>query len=215
MGRAVPLSVDPGEQAAAGGMPVVDVRGDARPSPLALQFALLAVRLVEAGTAGEVLIRVAEAARRLLPTADAVSVTMRVGDDTFHTAVSLDPIARELDRIQYDVGAGPCVDAARMTGLGLAVSSDLATTRAWPDFGAAASARGFVAVVSSALAPDPGALALGALNIYARGGHVLGAGDQDVTLMLATHGALALAHAQALSYAELQHSRLFRATHPR
>jgi hypothetical protein len=192
----------------------VDVRGDARPSLLARQFALLAVRLVEARTAEEVLIRVAEAAQRLLSAADAVSVTMRVGDDGFHTVVSLDPVARELDRIQYDVGEGPCVEAARMVGLGLAASSDLATTQAWPDFGAAAVARGFVAVVSSALAPDPGTVALGALNIYIRRGHALGAADHDVVLLLATHGALALAHAQALSYAELQHGRLFRATHP-
>jgi hypothetical protein len=139
---------------------------------------------------------------------------MRVGDGSFRTLASLDPVALELDRIQYDVGAGPCVDAARMTGLGLAVSSDLANTRAWPDFGAAAAARGFVAVVSSALAPDPGAAALGALNLYARRGHMLDAADQDVALLLATHGALALAHTQALSYAALQHGRLLRATHP-
>jgi hypothetical protein len=190
-----------------------DMRGDARPSLLAREFALLAVRLVEAGTAAEVLTQVAEAAQRLLSAADAVSVTMRVGDGTFHTQVSLDPVARELDRIQYDVGEGPCIDAARMTSLGLAVSSDLTAAPAWPAFAAAATARGFVAVVSSALAPDPGAAAVGALNVYAR--HVLGAADHDVALLLATHGALALAHAQALSYAELQHGRLVRATHPR
>lgn len=191
------------------------MRGDASPSVLAREFALLAVRLVEAGTAAEVLIRVAEAAQRFLSAADAVSVTLRAGDDTFHTAVSLDPVARELDRMQYDVGEGPSVDAARMIGLGLAASSDLAATPAWPDFGAAAVARGFVAVVSSALAPDPGKVALGALNVYVRRGHALRATDHDVVLLLATHGALALAHAQALSYAELQHGRLFRATHPR
>jgi hypothetical protein len=192
-----------------------DMRGDARPSLLAREFALLAVRLVTAGTATEVLTQVAEAAQRLLSAADAVSVTMRVGDGTFHTQVSLDPVARELDRIQYDVGEGPCIDAARMTGLGLAVSSDLTASPAWPAFAVAATARGFVAVVSSALAPDPGAEALGALNVYVRRGHVLGTADHDVALLLATHGALALAHAQALSYAELQHGRLFRATHPR
>jgi hypothetical protein len=148
----------------------------------------------------------------MVSAADAVSVTMRVGDGTFHTSVSLDPVARELDRIQYDLGEGPCIDAARMPGLGL-VSSDLTATREWPAFVAAAAARGFVAVICSALAPDPGAAAVGALNVYAR--HVLCAADHDVALLLATHGALALAHAQALSYAELQHGRLFRATHPR
>ena len=197
------------------GAPGVDMRGDARPSLLARDFALLAVRLVEASTVGDVLAEVAQAARRLIAGADAVSVTLRAADGTFHTPVSLDPAARELDRIQYRAGEGPSVDAARMTGLGLAVSSDLTTAREWPAFAAQATARGFVAVVSSALAPDPGAPALGALNMYARRGHAFGAIDHDVALLLATHGALALAHAQALTYAELQHGRLFRATHPR
>jgi hypothetical protein len=68
-------------------------------------------------------------------------------------------------------------------------------------------------VVSSALSPDPGAAAVGSLNVYAR--HPLDATAHDVALLLATHGALALAHAQALSFAALQHGRLFRATHPR
>jgi hypothetical protein len=192
----------------------VDVRGDAEPSPFARQFALLVPRLVAASTATEVLALLVETARRLFPGADSISVTARVGDGTLHTPVSIGPAAAELDQIQYDVGEGPCLDASRMIGPGVAASSDLATTRAWPDFGAAAAARGYVAVVSSALAPDPGVPALGALNVYARRGHALAATDHDVALLLATHGALALAHAQALSYAELQHSRLVRAEHP-
>lgn len=197
------------------GGPGIDVRGDARPSLLGRRFALLAVRLVEASSAAEVLSEVAGAAQRLFAGADAVSVTVRVGDGTFHSPVSLGPAAHELDRIQYDAGEGPCIDAARMPGFGLAASSDLTTTQAWPDFTAAAAARGFLAVVSAALAPDPRVTAVGALNIYARRGHAFGATDHDVALLLATHGALALAHAQALSFAELQHGRLYRATHPR
>jgi hypothetical protein len=193
----------------------VDVRGDAEPSPLARQFALLVPRLVVASTVSEVLACLVEAAQRMLPAADSVSVTARVGEGALHTPVSVGSAAAELDRIQYDAGEGPCLDASRMIGPGVAASSDLATTRAWPHFGAAAAAMGFVAVVSSALAPDPAAVAIGALNVYARRGHALHTADHDVALLLATHGALALAHAQALSYAELQHGRLFRATHPR
>lgn len=192
----------------------VDVRGDAEPSSLARRFALLVPRLVAASTATEVLTLLAEAAQRFLPAVDAVSVTARVGDGTLHTPVSIGPAAAELDRIQYDLGEGPCVDASHMIGPGVAASSDLATTRAWPGFGAAAAALGYVAVVSAALAPEPGLPALGALNVYARRGPAIAATEHDVALLLATHGALALAHAQALSYAELQHGRLVRAEHP-
>jgi hypothetical protein len=193
----------------------VHLRGDAEPSLLARQFALLAPRLIVASTASEVLSLLAEAALRLFPAADSVSVTARVGGGALHSPVSIGPAAAELDRIQYDIGEGPCVDASGMIGPGLAACSDLATTPAWPHFGPAAAAKGYLAVVSAALAPDPGVPALGALNVYARRGHVLAATDHDAALLLATHGALALAHAQALSYAELQHGRLVRAEHPR
>ena len=193
----------------------VDLRGDAEPSALARQFALLVPRLVVASTAGEVLTLLVRAAQRLLPAADSISVTVRAGHDgTLHTPVSLGPAAAELDRIQYDTGEGPCIDASRMTRPGVAAGSDLATTRAWPGFGAAATARGIGAVVSCALAPEPATAALGALNVYARRSHALDAGH-DAALLLATHAALALAHAQALSYAELQHGRLVRAAHSR
>jgi hypothetical protein len=141
-----------------------------------------------------------------------VSVTLRAGDGTFHSPVCLHAAAVELDRIQYEAGAGPCVDAARLTGPGLVVGDDLAVDGAWPAFAAAALARGFAAVVSSALAPDPAARALGALNLYSRRARALDVAARDVALLLATHGALALAHAQAQSYGEVQHGRLRRAT---
>lgn len=197
-------SVDPGEP--------VPAAGAGGPSPVALRFAQLTARLLEAGTVREVLTRVAEAAPQLLPAADAVSVTVRAGDGTFHTPVCLHAAAAELDRVQYAALAGPCVDAARLTGPGLVVGSDLAASPAWPVFAAAATARGFAAVVSSALAPDPATSALGALNLYSRRARALDVAALDVALLLATHAALALAHAQAQSYGEVQHGRLRRAT---
>ena len=189
----------------------LDEREDARPGALVRQFARLTAQLLEAGTVSEVLTRVALAAQRLLPAAHAVSVTVRAGDGTFRTPISLHPAATELDQVQYDLGVGPCVDAARMTGPGLAASADLAGAEAWPGFGAAASERGIGSVISTALVPHPGAAgALGALNIYGRRGHVLDVAAQDVALLLATHAALALAHTQALNYAAVQHGRLRR-----
>lgn len=184
-------------------------------TPLARQFAVLTGRLLEAGTIAEVLTQVALAAQRLLPAADAVSVTTRAGDGAFRTPVSLHPLAAELDQIQYDAGAGPCVEAARMTGPGLAASADLATAPEWPTFGAAATSRGVGSVLSAALLPDPATIgALGALNIYSRRRHTLDTAAQDIAMLLATHAALALAHAQALNYAALQHARLRKAAIP-
>ncbi|MHA6629921.1 hypothetical protein ACU61A_31150 [Pseudonocardia sichuanensis] len=175
------------------------------------QFVLLAARLLEAGGVAEVLTQVALAARRLLSTVDAVSVTVHSGDG-FRTPVSLQPVAAALDQVQYDTGAGPCVAAARMTGPGLVVGRDLAASGEWPVFARVAVDRGYGSVLSAALAPDPGsAVALGALNLYFRRPHAPDTAVEDVALLLATHGALALAHAQALSYGVVQHGRLRKA----
>jgi hypothetical protein len=177
----------------------------------ARQFVLLAAQLLEAATVGEVLTQVALAARRLLTAVDAVSITVHAGDG-FHTPVSLQPAAAVLDQVQYDTGAGPCLAAARMTGPGLVVGGDLASAREWPVFARFAVGRGYGSVLSAALAPDPGsAMALGALNMYFRRPHAPDAAVQDIALLLATHGALALAHAQAMSYGVVQHGRLRKA----
>jgi hypothetical protein len=175
------------------------------------QFVLLAARLLEAGDVAEVLTQVALAARRLLSTVDAVSVTVHAGGG-FRTPVSLQPAAEALDQVQYDAGAGPCLTAARMRGPGLVVNGDLGAAGEWPVFARAALARGYGSVLSAALAPDPGhAVALGALNMYFRRPHAPDAAVQDIALLLSTHGALALAHAQALSYGVVQHGRLRKA----
>ncbi|OZM77749.1 hypothetical protein CFP66_33830 [Pseudonocardia sp. MH-G8] len=180
----------------------------------ARQFALLAAQLLAAGTVTEVLTHVALAAHRLLAVVDGVSVTVHSGGG-FRTPVSLHPAAAELDQVQYDADAGPCLAAARMTGPGL-VSVDVDEAGDWPVFARAAARRGYGSVLCAALAPDPGpAMALGALNLYFRRPHGPVAADRDVALLLATHGALALAHARALSYGVVQHGRLRKAALPR
>ncbi|MEV6622168.1 GAF and ANTAR domain-containing protein [Amycolatopsis sp. NPDC051106] len=185
---------------------------DGEPGPLAGQFAELTARLLDAATVGEVLEQVVRAARHTVPGADLVSVTLRSPRGKYFTPVETDPVATELDRVQYETGEGPCLEASREDGPGHVHSDDLAAEPAWPRFGPRAAEHGFKAVLSTALypfaAPEHQS---GALNIYARGTAVLDDRARDTALLPATHASLALAGVSARTRAELEAENLRRA----
>ncbi len=70
--------------------------------PLAEQFVRLTESLLTTRTAAGVLQELAIAAVRFLPGADMVSVTLRDADGTMHTPVATDPLAVQLDLVQYE-----------------------------------------------------------------------------------------------------------------
>ncbi len=129
-----------------------DFVANAEPSgvgPLGGQFVQLTRTLLDATTVAEVLDKVVEATHRIVPGADLVSITLRGPDGTFHTPIETGSMAPELDQVQYNTGEGPCVQAARLSGPGHALSDDLATEPAWPTFGPTAASRGFHAVLAT------------------------------------------------------------------
>jgi len=190
--------------------------GNTDESPLGRQFARLTELLLRTDTVAGALEHVVQATFAVLPDADVVSVTLRSADGHLHTPVETDPVAVELDRLQYRHGQGPCLEAAR-EGRAYKYSGDLATEPAWPRFGPAAAELGFTSVLSTALMPDavPPRLS-GALNVYSRQQAVL---SDDITrdraLLLAAHGSLALAHTEAVRLAELREVQLRRAIESR
>ncbi|MBB4908467.1 ANTAR domain-containing protein [Actinophytocola algeriensis] len=180
--------------------------------PLAQQFATLTYSLLDATTTGDVLQQVADATLHVVPGADLVSVTLRSSDGVFHTPIQTDPVAAELDQLQYELQEGPCLAAADSAGPAVATSDNLATDEAWPRFGPAAAERGLFAVLSTALLPNarPPHLS-GALNIYSRRPGGLREADQALALLLATHASLALAHTTEVTQGKLQAEQLLRA----
>jgi GAF domain-containing protein len=168
--------------------------------------------LLDASTVGEALDRILAAACVVIRATDVASVTMRAPDGTFHTPAATDPLALELDEVQYETGEGPCVDAARLPGPALASSDDLANDSKWPKFGPAVAALGMRSLLSTALLPDvrPPRLS-GALNLYSRKTGAFSKADQDTALLLATHASLALASANATTNAELKAENLRKA----
>ena len=180
--------------------------------PLAQQFATLTYSLLDADTTGDVLQQVADATLRVVPGADLVSVTLRSQDGGFHTPIQTDPVAAELDQLQYELQEGPCLAAADPGGPAVATSDNLAEDKAWPRFGPAAAKRGLCAVLSTALLPNarPPHLS-GALNIYSRRPGGLREADQALALLLATHASLALAHTTEVTQGRLQAEQMLRA----
>lgn len=176
--------------------------------PLARQFAGMTQSLLEADTVHAVLEQVVAATHRIVPGADLVSVTMRLPDGGFATPAETDPMATRLDELQYHADHGPCVDATRTPGNGLAVSHDLLNEPAWPTFGPAAAKLGVRSVLSTGILPNTDPPRFGALNVYSYESKGLLEADQDVTLLLATHAALAVAHAEALTTAHLRETQL-------
>ncbi|MFI7574264.1 GAF and ANTAR domain-containing protein [Micromonospora sp. NPDC049497] len=138
----------------------------------------------------DVLQRVAELTRRVLPVPVEVSVTL-VRDGIGHTAAFTDDVARDMDERQYAQGRGPCLDAAA-SGDVMSVP-DLTAEDRWPDWAERGAKVGVASSVSIGL-PIQEAV-VGALNVYARTPHAF---DEDTVAVLQTfaaYAAVALANA--------------------
>lgn len=100
-----------------------------------------------------------------IPGADLATITLLrdTGPDTdMLTAARTDERASDLDHVQIDAGAGPCLDAAK-TGEVVRVSVSTAHTE-WPRFAQAAADAGIGSVLSAPLFIN--ADYQGALNLY-------------------------------------------------
>ena len=79
----------------------------------------------------DVLGEVTEIAARSIPGADSTSITLVRGDRAF-TAAHTGEMALAADELQYQEGAGPCLDAGR-GGVVLRVD-DMRTEQRWPSY---------------------------------------------------------------------------------
>jgi GAF domain-containing protein len=137
-----------------------------------------------------VLDQVAHLAKRTLPGADEVSVTL-VGVKSASTVAATGPLARTLDEWQYSRGYGPCLDAsASHATLSL---PDMTTEHRWPDWAAQALGAGAHSSLSIGLPIHE--QVTGALNVYATKPEAF---DSDAIIIgqtFAGYAAVALANA--------------------
>ncbi|WP_409180202.1 ANTAR domain-containing protein [Amycolatopsis sp. VS8301801F10] len=190
--------------------------GVALEGPLARQFGALAAILLDADSLHEAMERVLSAALRIVPEADLASITLRSPDGGFHTPVCTSATAEELDRIQYETGEGPCVEAARHERPGHALANNLPVSDAFPEFGRRAGQLGFGSLLAATLLPDRKSdLPPGAINLYSRRAGVFDDAAVDNALVLASHASLALSGTAAHTAAALKEAHLQRAVDTR
>ena len=118
----------------------------------------------------------------------------------FATPASTDPVVTRADDLQYELGAGPCVDSVLERSL--FVTGDVASDRRWPEWGSlVASELGVRSVLAQRLALHEVDGAIAGLNLYSD--HPAAFDDRavGVGLVLATHAAAVVSESLAATRA--------------
>ncbi len=159
-----------------------------------LQKALLSTQTLE-----QLLQELATLAARLVTDGVSCGMTMRPNGRPATVACS-DPLASQIDEVQYRLDDGPCLHAMR-SGDQVTID-DTGDRERWPGFEAAAQSRGIRSCLALPLVAD--GKPVGALNLYARGAAAFGPGQVRRAENLAENasGALSLMLRLA-SYSEL------------
>ena len=125
-----------------------------------------------------------------VPSATWGSLTLLRGA-RFSTEAATDEVARRADRLQHDLGDGPCVDAAVADSV--YVTGDVSSDGRWPRWGRQVRAElGVVSVLSQrfTLLDESGAVA--SLNLYSDSPDAFGSKAIGMGLVLCSHGSLLL-----------------------
>jgi GAF domain-containing protein len=150
-----------------------------------LQDALLSTQSVE-----QFLHELAELAARLSDGGLSCGMTMQPSGRPVTMACS-DPLAAQVDEVQYQLDDGPCLQAMRQNRL--VRIEDTAEKAYWPEFEAQAASHGIRSCLALPLTVD--GKPVGALNLYARAASAFGAAEERAAESFAENasGALALA----------------------
>jgi len=140
---------------------------------------------------GATLGRVAGLACRTLDACDVASVTM-INDGRPSTPVPTDPLAQELDIVQYRSDHGPCLEAYSVRGV---VRGTIpASGERWPEFTDAAEKAGIRSVLAVPLAA--GDRPVGALNLYSLTAESFDEDDEETAVLFSQQAAVACANAE-------------------
>lgn len=165
------------------------------PIELAARFAGLSQSLLGNRAQPVTFERVARRAVEVVPGCDWAGITLLVRRGRATSVASTAPVVERLDALQYDLGEGPCLDAARdRTDC---MSDDLGSEPRWPAWSHEASRLGAGAVLSVRLHTEKETL--GALNLYASRPHVFDSHSQDIAGIFAIHAASALEQAKLVA----------------
>jgi len=130
----------------------------------------------------------------LVPGCQMAGVTARRRRGRLESRAPSDPVVAECDRLQHELGEGPCLDA--ITDAPVISSPDAATDGRWPRWGPrVADEHGVASMLSVRLFSSD--RVHGALNLYSRDRDAFDAYSVDIAVLLATHVSVALRSALA------------------
>ncbi|MFE4543859.1 GAF and ANTAR domain-containing protein [Arthrobacter sp. NPDC056727] len=134
------------------------------------------------------------------------------------STASTNALVKEADRLQYDLGQGPCLSA--WAGGRIVRVDDVRTDRRWPEWSAASAPLGLLSCISVPLLvpdisgssePEP----IGALKVYADRPHAFDEHSEQILSLLAGPAALFLSNLQARERAATLSEALKDALHTR
>jgi GAF domain-containing protein len=135
--------------------------------------------------------RVASLACRTLPPCDLASVTM-INDGRPTTPVVTEPLAGDLDSVQYRSRRGPCLEAYQAGRVVREKLSEKADR--WPEFSHEAAKAGVQSVLAVPLVAN--SHPLGALNLYSKSPSGYDDAAEETALLFSEQAAVACANAE-------------------
>jgi GAF domain-containing protein len=142
----------------------------------------------------DLLTRVAKYAVQAIPGADGAGLTL-LEEDRSDTIVATASFVTEIDDVQYGMGQGPCISAARDART--VTSGSLGADSRWPRFGGTIARLGVHSVVSLPLITPDGVV--GAMNVYAHAKNAFDDRSVDLGEIFAAPAAIAVQNAQVLA----------------
>jgi transcriptional regulator with GAF, ATPase, and Fis domain len=158
-------------------------------------FAQVSRDLMRFGEETPTLQSVVERAVEVVPGCDWASVTLRRRRNRTETVASSGDVALQADQLQYELGEGPCLEAAATGEPRL--SNHLKSSAHWPRWGPRAAALGVQSLLGIQLATVDEVL--GALNFYSANPDAFTREDVDLAEVYTTHATNALTAARMSS----------------
>ncbi|MFE0730571.1 GAF and ANTAR domain-containing protein [Streptomyces antibioticus] len=166
----------------------------------AQRMASMARDLLAQGSVGATLERITASATELVEGCDAAGILMLHGTEVRSLAPT-DPLVADSDRLQGEVGEGPCFDAVRHgTDEPVFRIADLTTETRWPAYAPRARDLGVGSMMGFLLFTEDEEL--GALNLYSRRPGAFTAASELAGWLLASHAAVAFSSARTQAQLE-------------
>ncbi|MCW2847464.1 MAG: hypothetical protein JWR90_1438 [Marmoricola sp.] len=143
----------------------------------------------------ETLRQIVDTAKLSFNEIDEVTISSIDSKGIMHTLAASDDLARRLDRVQYDLDEGPCVDGMKATSSEPVAVPLIQHSDQWPNYVPEAVANGVRSQLAVRLYLDD-AGTIGGLNMYSTTSDDIDPEDASIAGLFAAHAAIALGSAR-------------------